>query len=598
MEATTFELSTNKMLQGLAELRDQRLLCDVHLVAEDERFPVHRVVLAAASPYFQAMFTGGFKENGLDVVHLQETSSRGVKVILDAIYSSKLKVSNEVVEDILSVAHLFQIEDIVKACEEFLSFSKTEENCVTFLSIAEKFDLEEAADKCDEYILDNFEKIALSPEFLKLSKDKLCRYISDDRLKITQGEITVFRAATKWLEHAQRDHETGNELLRCKTTTDVVEKVRFHLIPADVLIDEVLKVPFMDENKECRDLVVEALRFHSHPFTQPLLVREKRRARGEQKLVLVSSGKRDCGYIVQENETKIHFLSKTGDLVLTEEDPVKELLFSLAYRSVTMVAIENFLFLFGVLNESFNPIALRFDTANNEWLDLKSPPCQATVGSAIARLHSGDIYLLGGMHVTPDTDSFSEEFLTGMNLRYHIGQNAWTRGSDVPRRLAYHSASSTPGFVYVAGGLIGTESSRSMAGFYVYDVTGDVWMTKSRMSTSRYSFCLEAVNDKLYAIGGTTNGEIPVQTIEVYDIHDDQWTILDSCSLMHGYMASTVVDKEQIYIIGGWIKQGHTWWYTDKVSCLNTATSVVSPMSSLPFRSAHDACSIVISPRT
>ncbi|XP_063665070.1 kelch-like protein 2 isoform X2 [Pan troglodytes] len=47
-----------KAFKVMNELRSQNLLCDVTIVAEDMEISAHRVVLAACSPYFHAMFTG------------------------------------------------------------------------------------------------------------------------------------------------------------------------------------------------------------------------------------------------------------------------------------------------------------------------------------------------------------------------------------------------------------------------------------------------------------------------------------------------------------------------------------------------------------
>ena len=114
------KLSTDHVLRGLDELRDQELLCDVHLMAEGAKFPAHRVVLAAASPYFQAMFTGGFKENQMGEITLNDMSSQGLNCVLDAIYTAELLLSEENVCDVLAVASLLQLNEIVEGCEGFL----------------------------------------------------------------------------------------------------------------------------------------------------------------------------------------------------------------------------------------------------------------------------------------------------------------------------------------------------------------------------------------------------------------------------------------------------------------------------------------------
>lgn len=47
----------NQLLEGFNKLRSQVLLCDVTLISGNIRFPVHRALLAACSPYFCEMFT-------------------------------------------------------------------------------------------------------------------------------------------------------------------------------------------------------------------------------------------------------------------------------------------------------------------------------------------------------------------------------------------------------------------------------------------------------------------------------------------------------------------------------------------------------------
>ena len=75
------------------ELRRQGVLCDVTLVAEGVRFPVHKLVVASCSPYFRAMFNGAMSESHQDVVSLEAVQANALKQLVDYIYTGEIEVN-------------------------------------------------------------------------------------------------------------------------------------------------------------------------------------------------------------------------------------------------------------------------------------------------------------------------------------------------------------------------------------------------------------------------------------------------------------------------------------------------------------------------
>ena len=76
------------------ELRRQGVLCDVTLVAEGVRFPVHKLVVASCSPYFRAMFNGAMSESHQDVVSLEAVQANALKQLVDYIYTGEIEVNS------------------------------------------------------------------------------------------------------------------------------------------------------------------------------------------------------------------------------------------------------------------------------------------------------------------------------------------------------------------------------------------------------------------------------------------------------------------------------------------------------------------------
>ncbi|XP_041923612.1 zinc finger and BTB domain-containing protein 47 isoform X2 [Alosa sapidissima] len=122
-------------------LNEQRLfqpdLCDVDLVLvrQCSTFPAHKGVLAAHSPFFQALFTQGKQQKQTQQttqqqqqrelrrvdLSLEALTSQGLTQILNFIYTSRLLVSGGTVRDVLNAATLLQMSDVAASCHELIS---------------------------------------------------------------------------------------------------------------------------------------------------------------------------------------------------------------------------------------------------------------------------------------------------------------------------------------------------------------------------------------------------------------------------------------------------------------------------------------------
>ena len=484
------------------------------------------MILAASSPYFEAMFTHDFTENradrGNEPIALKGVSAEGLEAILSCIYTAKLEIDEENLEDILGAAHHLQFSSIVSKCSTYIVQSTTNTNCLNHVRLAEKFNLGTAKAKADDYLLKNFVEVSNQDDFMFVSLDALCGYLGHDGLT-REEEIDVFRAACRWLEH---------DTDRLPHTTSIMKHIRFGFMTTEQLTTEVILKEFMKENHTCFNIFIDAITYHSNVFSQPTFTGEMNRPRGTSILNILQASDTSNGSIEQ--------------IQCMFEDAQK------SYRIDTItvntrdvfaaVPVGNYLFVFGMEYTSNSNFTMRYSANSNTWMQL-APLLQPPRIGIAAAYASDQIFLMGGRDL-----GFRET--TSLCDRYIIKENKWDVTQNMPYQVHKASACGHSGAPCIAGGNTSPITVSATNKFFMYDQDSDIWCEMTRMSNSKADFQLVSCNDKIYAIGGhdTLNPEM-------YDPHVNQWTDLSVTDLTYKLSfersVKTVVKDNMIFCIFG-----------------------------------------------
>jgi hypothetical protein len=122
-------------------------LCDVDLLASDgARVPAHRIVLAAASPFFRALFLGAgrsMRDGGSPVVELPGIDGDSLRLLLDRVYVSTgsaaelSAVDSDTVQPLLAAASYLSVEGVARECCDFLRARLSSATAAAVLVLAE-----------------------------------------------------------------------------------------------------------------------------------------------------------------------------------------------------------------------------------------------------------------------------------------------------------------------------------------------------------------------------------------------------------------------------------------------------------------------------
>ncbi|XP_019646133.1 PREDICTED: kelch-like protein 3 [Branchiostoma belcheri] len=211
-------------LGAVGDLQKEGELQDVILEVEGRRFPCHRLVLSAASPYFRAMFTSDMAESRQKTVVLQGLDAEMFGEILSYTYSGTLHVSLDSVQPLYQAADLLQLDFVRDTCSSYMAMNVEHSTCVDLYKFADVFTVDVLLNRCLQYICQHFVEVTSSEEFCSLSVDQLTEIISHDELDVKE-ETRVWEAVVRWVQHNSED--------RLQHLPSILPHIRFNLLTSE-----------------------------------------------------------------------------------------------------------------------------------------------------------------------------------------------------------------------------------------------------------------------------------------------------------------------------------------------------------------------------
>ena len=170
------------LLHAVSQLYAEGLFSDVTLCAGNEEINCHRSILAASSAFFMGMFQSELDESRLSKIPIKEMEASTLRLVLDYIYSGKVELSTDNVQNVLSAANLFQMIHLRDGCASFMMQHISVDNCVGVYFFALAHECHDLAEAARQLVNAEFEAVCREPEFLSLPADKLVDIISDDQV--------------------------------------------------------------------------------------------------------------------------------------------------------------------------------------------------------------------------------------------------------------------------------------------------------------------------------------------------------------------------------------------------------------------------------
>ena len=541
------------LLTSMCQLRNEHNLCDITLRSGEQEFDAHKIVLAASSPYFNAMFTNEHVESRLEKVTLNGVDPIALSQLIDFAYSATLTICEDTVQMLLSAANQLQITAVVEACCDFLRDRIDPENCLGIAAFADMHGCSQLFVTSWKYAIENFRQLSKTEEFLTTPAPLLAELVKSEDLRV-RSEEELLECVLRWYRH--------DEPSRIKVVPSILQHVKLPLIPYDILSTKLLANQSLAGNPECQLLITSAESFQSDSRvaekwlnTTEYIRYVPRKSIGQCLFVYVVGGETSPGRLTVST-LEGYNPSKNTWRVLAPMAKTR--------RGVGIAVLYSMLYAVGG-SDGVQALRLveRYDPHSNTWsptTDMKQERSSVAVS-----VLGGYLYAIGGYdgimsclstveRFDPSTDEWS--FVAEMNI---------------PRSM--HATGVIADRIYVVGGYDG---STDLSSCEVYDPKSDSWNVIKEMHSKRCMAAAGVIDDLLYVVGGCYCSQ-SLSSMEVYDPNSNQWTVKSDMLEARSGLGVGVVGSK-LFALGG---NGADAGYSSSVECYDPVSDSWTPVASM-----------------
>ncbi|XP_059170031.1 kelch-like protein 3 [Physella acuta] len=273
----------------------EKILSDFTVIIDEQPIKCHRMILAACSDYFMAMFQSGMKEATENCIVLNDVSYDVFTFILNSLYTGLAVLTSENYLEVWRATDMLQITFMANMCETMAIEEINVDTWENIYTTAHLLSSDRVLHQLQLFMVQNFEKIRLSPLVLQISFQDFRDLIKSQDLVVSNEDL-VLETVIRWvnydptmtavlkenlLEENPHKHRrmmfdsvqpkgsvsliASEDTSRKDKFSDLLKHVRTCLVSPAVL-SHLYKMELISENKDSRDIVFNAISYNVHDF--------------------------------------------------------------------------------------------------------------------------------------------------------------------------------------------------------------------------------------------------------------------------------------------------------------------------------------------